>query len=86
MINTNFKGSVPGRCFFIYVRTFNWLPVACMLSSLNHCFVNNVTVIVLQTGDTKQSRLESIMSTTEITQNKHVKVLHYFVDDIKLLK
>ena len=22
-------------------------------------------------------------STTEITQNKHVKVLHYFVDDIK---
>ena len=31
-------------------------------------------------GDTKQSRLES---TTEITQNKHVKVLHYFVDDIK---
>ena len=33
------------------------------------------------TGDTKQSRLES---TTEITQNKHVKVLHYFVDDIKL--
>jgi hypothetical protein len=26
------------------------------------------------------SRLES---TTEITQNKHVKVLHYFVDDIK---
>jgi hypothetical protein len=34
-------------------------------------------------GDTKQSRLES---TTEITQNKHVKVLHYFVDDIKWLK
>ena len=32
------------------------------------------------TGATKQSRLES---TTEITQNKHVKVLHYFVDDIK---
>jgi hypothetical protein len=31
-------------------------------------------------GDTKQSRLES---TTEITQNKHVKVLHYFVDDVK---
>jgi hypothetical protein len=31
-------------------------------------------------GDTKQSRLEF---TTEITQNKHVKVLHYFVDDIK---
>ena len=31
-------------------------------------------------GDTKQSRLES---TTEITQNKHVKVLHYFIDDIK---
>ena len=30
-------------------------------------------------GDTEQSRLES---TTEITQNKHVKVLHYFVDDI----
>ena len=29
--------------------------------------------------DTKQSRLES---TIEITQNKHVKVLHYFVDDI----
>jgi hypothetical protein len=34
-------------------------------------------------GDTKQSRLES---TTEITQNKLVKVLHYFVDDIKGLK
>ena len=34
----------------------------------------------LLSGDTKQSRLES---TTEITQNKHVKVLHYFVDDIK---
>ena len=32
------------------------------------------------TGNTKQSRLES---TTEIAQNKHVKVLHYFVDDIK---
>jgi hypothetical protein len=31
-------------------------------------------------GDNKQSRLES---TTEITQNKHVSVLHYFVDDIK---
>jgi hypothetical protein len=31
-------------------------------------------------GDTKQSRLES---TTEITQNKHVNILHYFVDDIK---
>jgi hypothetical protein len=31
-------------------------------------------------GDTKQSRLESA---TEITQNKHVKVLYYFVDDIK---
>ena len=28
-------------------------------------------------GDTK------LQSTTEITQNKHVKVLHYFVDDIK---
>jgi hypothetical protein len=37
----------------------------------------------LLSGDTKQSRLES---TTEITQNKHVKVLHYFVDDIKWLK
>ena len=40
-------------------------------------------------GDTEQSRLESISrleSTTEITQNKHVKVLHYFVDDIKWLK
>jgi uncharacterized protein YdeI (YjbR/CyaY-like superfamily) len=36
-----------------------------------------------KTSDTKQSRLES---TTEITQYKHVKVLHYFVDDIKLLK
>ena len=35
---------------------------------------------IILTGDTKQSRLES---TTEITQNKHVKVLHYFVDDIK---
>lgn len=46
MINTNFKGSVPERCFFTYVRTFNWLPVACMPSSLNRCFVNNVTVIV----------------------------------------
>jgi hypothetical protein len=31
----------------------------------------------------KQSRLES---TTAIRQNKYVKVLHYFVDDIKLLK
>jgi hypothetical protein len=31
-------------------------------------------------GDTKQGRLES---TSEIMQNKHVKVLHYFVDDIK---
>ena len=30
-------------------------------------------------SDTKQSRLES---TTEITQNKHVNVLHYFVNDI----
>ena len=40
-------------------------------------FLNKVLKMV---GDTKQSRLES---TTEITQNKHVKVLHYFVDDIK---
>ena len=41
----------------------------------------NMTQYVLDTtGDTKQSRLES---TTEIVQNKHVKVLHYFVDDIK---
>ena len=31
-------------------------------------------------GVTKQRQLES---TTEITQNKHAKVLHYFVDDIK---
>ena len=37
----------------------------------------------VENGDTKQSRLES---TTEISQNKHVKVLHYFVDDIKWLK
>ena len=37
-------------------------------------------MLVTACGDTKQSRLES---TTEITQNKHVKVLHYFVDDIK---
>ena len=35
---------------------------------------------ILRGGDTKQSRLES---TTEITQNEHVKVLHYFEDDIK---
>jgi hypothetical protein len=41
------------------------------------------TFLAIPTGDTKQSRLES---TTEITQNKHVKVLHYFVDDIKWLK
>jgi hypothetical protein len=43
-----------------------------------HKFVTGATL--LQLGDTKQSLLES---TTEITQNKHVKVLHYFVDDIK---
>ena len=42
-----------------------------------------VLLLLYKRGDTKQSRLES---TTEITQNKHVKVLHYFVDDIKLLK
>jgi hypothetical protein len=29
---------------------------------------------------------DRLESTTEITQNKHAKVLHYFVDDIKLLK
>jgi hypothetical protein len=40
-------------------------------------------ILLVYSGDTKQSRLES---TTEIAQNKHVKVLHYFVDDIKLLK
>ena len=40
-------------------------------------------LLLYKRGDTKPSRLES---TTEITQNKHVKVLHYFVDDIKLLK
>jgi hypothetical protein len=43
-----------------------------------HKFVTGATL--LQLGDTKQSLLES---TTEITQNKHVKELHYFVDDIK---
>jgi hypothetical protein len=47
--------------------------------SLLKCTVQNHNVIIIS-GDTKQSRLES---TTEITQNKHVKVLHYFVDDIK---
>ena len=42
-------------------------------------------MLCVQNGDTcsKQSRLESLESTTEIMQNKHVKVLHYFVDDIK---
>jgi hypothetical protein len=35
---------------------------------------------IYQTPVILNSRLES---TTEITQNKHVKVLHYFVDDIK---
>jgi len=39
-----------------------------------------VLVCLFVFGDTKQSRLKS---TTEIMQNKHVKVLHYFVDDIK---
>ena len=39
-----------------------------------------IVILFVRMGDTKQSRLES---TTEITQNKHVKVLHYFVDDIK---
>ena len=43
-----------------------------------HKFVTGATL--LQLDDTKQSLLES---TTEITQNKHVNVLHYFVDDIK---
>jgi hypothetical protein len=43
-----------------------------------HKFVTGATL--LQLDDTKQSLLES---TIEITQNKHVKVLHYFVDDIK---
>ena len=42
--------------------------------------LNNLNVLFRKSGDTEQSRLES---TTEITQNKHVKVLHYFVDDIK---
>jgi hypothetical protein len=42
---------------------------------------NSLGIILID--DTKQGLLES---TTEITQNKHVKVLHYFVDDIKLLK
>ena len=45
--------------------------------------VFHYTELQYKCGDTKQSRLES---TTEITQNKHVKVLHYFVDDIKWLK
>ena len=47
-------------------------------SAETHKFVTGTTL--LQLGDTKQSLLES---TTEIKQHKHVKVLHYFVDDIK---
>jgi hypothetical protein len=46
--------------------------------------IDNTGIRVLYKGDTKQSLLESTSS--EITQNKHVKVLHYFVDDIKWLK
>ena len=46
-------------------------------------FFRGAKMSIAPSGDTKQSRLES---TTEITQNKHVKVLYYFVDDIKLLK
>ena len=45
-----------------------------------YILINYVLGKRILNGDTKQSRLES---TTEITQNKHVKVLHYFVDDIK---
>ena len=55
---------------------------------LNQIFVEIIMEYYVKWGlavrvDTKQSQLES---TTEITQNKHVKVLHYFVDDIKWLK
>ena len=48
--------------------------------SVNKIIEYEMEYVTLGRGDTKQSRLES---TTEITQNKHVKVLHYFVDDIK---
>ena len=48
--------------------------------SINKIIEYEMEYVTLGRGDTKQSRLES---TTEITQNKHVKVLHYFVDDIK---
>ena len=48
--------------------------------SINKIIEYEMEYVTVGRGDTKQSRLES---TTEITQNKHVKVLHYFVDDIK---
>ena len=54
----------------MYIGVFDWTK---FMLYYNLQYIN-------RSGDTKQSRLES---TSEITQNKHVKVLHYFVDDIK---
>ena len=59
------------------VRTSAHHPMSLSLSTRQHAHHD---MMPAPAGDTKQSLLES---TTEITQNKHVKVLHYFVDDIK---
>ena len=66
-----------------YVSTATFFLLHCdewdrVVALPRHKFVTGATLLRL--GDTKQSLLEY---TTEITQNKHVKVLHYFVDDIK---
>ena len=66
-----------------YVSTATFFLLHCdewdsVVALPRHKFVAGTTL--LQLGDTKQSLLES---TTEIKQHKHVKVLHYFVDDIK---
>jgi hypothetical protein len=60
------------RCSVIYLL-FNLLFWCLFLLFI-------LSLPTVDVGDTKQSRLES---TTEIMQNKHVKVLYYFVDDIK---
>jgi hypothetical protein len=67
----------------LYVSTAIFFLLHCdewdrVVALPRHKFVTGATL--LQLDDTKQSLLES---TIEITQNKHVKVLHYFVDDIK---
>jgi hypothetical protein len=44
---------------------------------------SNLVSDIMRQSTTLSNKISLISSTTETTQNKHVKVLHYFVDNIK---